>query len=88
VLFLMLKISFFVLFQFLLELKLFLISFLNQIHSFTKNSIEGSTGRASDIWSIGCVVLEMLTGLRPWHDLGSNNLSIYCSHIILFTLLT
>lgn len=26
-------------------------------------------GRSSDIWSIGCVVLEMLTGLRPWHDL-------------------
>ncbi|WKX92657.1 hypothetical protein Q1695_010581 [Nippostrongylus brasiliensis] len=26
-------------------------------------------GRAVDIWSIGCVVLEMSTGRRPWPDL-------------------
>ncbi|XP_071955279.1 mitogen-activated protein kinase kinase kinase 4-like isoform X2 [Antedon mediterranea] len=25
-------------------------------------------GRASDIWSIGCVGIEMLTGKRPWHE--------------------
>lgn len=38
---------------------------------FTRNSIEGH-GRSSDIWSIGCVVLEMLTGRRPWHDLENS----------------
>ncbi|RWS06909.1 mitogen-activated protein kinase kinase kinase 4-like protein [Dinothrombium tinctorium] len=38
---------------------------------FMKNPIEGH-GRAADIWSIGCVVLEMLTGRRPWHDLDNS----------------
>jgi mitogen-activated protein kinase kinase kinase 4 len=38
---------------------------------FTRNSIEGH-GRSSDIWSIGCVVLEMLSGRRPWHDLENS----------------
>lgn len=38
---------------------------------FTRNAIEGH-GRAADIWSIGCVVLEMLSGRRPWHDLENS----------------
>ncbi|RWS22099.1 hypothetical protein B4U80_05313, partial [Leptotrombidium deliense] len=38
---------------------------------FMRNPIEGH-GRAADIWSIGCVVLEMLTGRRPWHDLDNS----------------
>lgn len=38
---------------------------------FTKGAT-GGHGRAADIWSIGCVVLEMLTGRRPWHDLENH----------------
>lgn len=38
---------------------------------FTRNIVDGH-GRAADIWSIGCVVLEMMTGRRPWHDLDNS----------------
>ena len=38
---------------------------------FTKNMTEGH-GRAADIWSLACVVLEMVQGKRPWADLQSN----------------
>uniref|UniRef100_A0A182PA43 Mitogen-activated protein kinase kinase kinase 4 n=1 Tax=Anopheles epiroticus TaxID=199890 RepID=A0A182PA43_9DIPT len=38
---------------------------------FTRNNTEGH-GRAADIWSVGCVVVEMSSGLRPWHQFDSN----------------
>ncbi|KAJ8914598.1 hypothetical protein NQ315_017303 [Exocentrus adspersus] len=38
---------------------------------FTKNMAEGH-GRAADIWSVGCVVVEMASGQRPWAQYDSN----------------
>jgi len=38
---------------------------------FTRNMNEGH-GRAADVWSMACVVLEMVQGERPWADLQSN----------------
>jgi len=36
---------------------------------------EEHVGRKSDIWSVGCVCIEMLTGKRPW--------SLYTNHLAL-----
>ncbi|XP_026810400.1 mitogen-activated protein kinase kinase kinase 4 isoform X2 [Rhopalosiphum maidis] len=38
---------------------------------FMKSNSEGH-GRAADIWSVGCVIIEMASGKRPWHEYDSN----------------
>lgn len=32
----------------------------------------GGHGRAVDIWSVGCCIIEMASGRRPWSDYDSN----------------
>jgi len=34
-------------------------------------------GRTADIWSVGCVVLEMMTGKPPWHELSEQLAIVY-----------
>nr|CAD7463124.1 unnamed protein product [Timema tahoe] len=38
---------------------------------FMKTNTEGH-GRAADVWSVGCVVIEMASGKRPWSEYDSN----------------
>lgn len=38
-------------------------------------------GYESDIWGVGCVAVQMITGLPPWKDLGVDNPVLLYNHI-------
>ena len=38
-------------------------------------------GYESDIWSVGCVAIQMATGVPPWKELGINNPVLLYNHI-------
>jgi serine/threonine protein kinase len=41
----------------------------------------GEASRASDIWALGCVVMEMSTGVQPWSDVQFDNAFSLVYHI-------
>eukprot|EP01006_Ploeotia_vitrea_P044895 TRINITY_DN66882_c4_g4_i1.p1 TRINITY_DN66882_c4_g4~~TRINITY_DN66882_c4_g4_i1.p1 ORF type:complete len:618 (+),score=27.91 TRINITY_DN66882_c4_g4_i1:55-1908(+) len=44
-------------------------------------SVQGHDSLKSDIWSVGCTILELLTGRQPWHELRDKALFALIYHI-------
>ena len=47
-----------------------------------RRHLSSTTGRRADVWSVGCTVIEMLTGRPPWAasgavDLGNQWAALY-----------
>lgn len=38
---------------------------------------QDTSGRKSDVWSLGCTVVEMCTGKRPWHTFNNHLALLY-----------
>lgn len=44
---------------------------------FFKVILRKGLSQKSDVWSVGCVVIEMLTGRPPWSDKTKNVKHVY-----------
>ncbi len=38
---------------------------------------QSAYGRFSDIWSLGCTIIEMATGLPPWHEYKNHATALF-----------
>lgn len=41
---------------------------------FDKDRVEGLT-EAADMWSLGCILIELFSNKQPWHNISSANVN-------------